>query len=278
MSQRRENHSKAGGRVLVEKLPEKGQKTRLTRPESHHLISVLRMQAGDEIDALDGKGGSARCRILKQAQPEDGASADYFLEWVADMSRTQPATARGPQLILGMGILKGEAMEWVIEKSVELGADEVLPLVCDHSVVKLDRKGPGAFRERWSRIADQALKQCGRLVSLRVQEPIEVRHALKAAQADRLFFFDESVRQTVPHLANYLFELNRAGTLVGRERWLLLIGPEGGWSARERDDWLRAGAIRLSLGSDRVLRAETAALQSLAVVSSFRDAQMIGSS
>ena len=62
-----------------------------------------------------------------------------------------------------MAVLKGPSMEWVIEKSVELGVKLFIPVITDHTVVQFKSKGPEVFKERWQKIADQALKQCNRL-------------------------------------------------------------------------------------------------------------------
>ena len=67
-------------------------------------------------------------------------------------------------------MLKADAMSWAIEKAVELGVSRLTPVIADHCVVKLT-KGPTEFRERWQRIADQALKQCGRLERMTIEDP-----------------------------------------------------------------------------------------------------------
>jgi RsmE family RNA methyltransferase len=71
-----------------------------------------------------------------------------------------------------MAVLKSQAMEWVIEKSVELGVEEVIPVLTAHTVVQIKNKGPELFQERWQKIADQALKQCGRLNQMVIHKPV----------------------------------------------------------------------------------------------------------
>ena len=253
---------RAGGRVLVKSLPSQGKPTRLSPEESRHLLTVLRKQEGEVLEALDGKGGAVECVLRLQGH-------DAILEWKSQSSgQSSASVATLSRIVLGQAILKGEAMEWVVEKSVELGADGLLPLVCDHCVVKLDKKGPEAFRERWGRIADQALKQCGRRQALEVMEPKDLIPALRALQSKlnaRVLFFDEAERSGAPALLDHLLAM---GTPL--RPLVLLIGPEGGWSERERRQLNEFGAEVVSLGSDRILRAETAALHALSIATAVR--------
>lgn len=184
-----EERDKAGGRVLIGALPGEGAPSRLNDGEAHHLIRVLRKKSGDLIEVIDGRGGAALCRIKVDGEV-------CFLERVKTLS-AQGSDRPLPRIVLAQAILKGEAMEWVVEKCVELGADRVEPLVCDHCVVKIDKKGPEAFRERWKRIADQALKQCGRRYALDVATPQTLQqwiHASKKNPSSRLILLDEAKR------------------------------------------------------------------------------------
>jgi 16S rRNA (uracil1498-N3)-methyltransferase len=254
--------SRAGGRVLVKRLPSKGMPAQLSPDEARHLVTVLRRQDGDELEALDGKGGAVECVLRVRGQ-------DCFLEWSAQgVFDGSGATAFKTRIILAQAILKGEAMEWVVEKSVELGADALFPLVCDHCVVKLDKKGPATFQERWGRIADQALKQCGRRRALEVHEPGALIPALKALKSKlnpQILFFDEVERGGAAALLDHLLRVGESSPAI-----VLLIGPEGGWSERERRQLKELGVEVVSLGADRILRAETAALHALSIATAVR--------
>lgn len=181
-------------------------------------------------------------------------------------------------------------MDWLVEKACELGAHQLLPLVCDHSVVRLDRKGPELFQARWQKIADQALKQCGRLEQLRVELPGAWQ--LPASRAT-IFWLDEKaadgggggggddeIADGPPlHLLAALQQVAAAAAADGAElkdhlpALHLLVGPEGGWSAQERAQFLRLVQQKklwqVHLGSESILRAETAALAALSIAVSF---------
>lgn len=176
-------------------------------------------------------------------------------------SETLPVT-------LELAALKGDAMEWAIEKAVELGAARVAPLITAHTVVQMDRKGPEAFRERWQKIADQALKQCGRLSRMEIllPEPLDQAMSRRAnSAAQPRVWCDESSRGETPELLRWL-ALPEQNSL---QELRILIGPEGGWSEKERG-LLQSSGARVSLGP-LVLRAETAAIAALSIATaSFR--------
>jgi len=252
-------------RLLCPSIPTPQQSVQLPPPEADHALKVLRLRDGDEVVAMDGRGHAARARI----RVTGGGGAR--LEFVADAASSsgidgaQQGWSAAAPVVLELSILKGDAMEWAVEKAVELGARELVPLVTAHTVIQIRQKGPEAFQTRWQKIADQALKQCGRLERLEVRLPVALEDHLAATSADghrrvRLWC-DETERERAPELLHWL---NRSAPAeLGEIR--LLIGPEGGWSAGERDLLTReSGLIRVGLGP-WVLRAETAALFALSL-------------
>jgi 16S rRNA (uracil1498-N3)-methyltransferase len=260
-------------RFLCSELPS-SQKTRvaLTPTEGHHATRVMRLGENDEVEALDGKGRSILARLRIRG-------SEVFLEYVSEWRHESAPLSEQPptRLVLEIAILKGEAMEWVIEKAVELGVDHLVPFVSAHTVVQVHRKGPEAFQERWQKIADQALKQCGRLQSMSIALPTTFESLIAepaSGPTDRLWL-DESTRDEAEPLLSWL-QSNTPKNLH------LLIGPEGGWSALERELLERqlspspehgtatesnpapSRLERVSLGA-AVLRAETAALAATAL-------------
>jgi 16S rRNA (uracil1498-N3)-methyltransferase len=240
-------------RVLVEKLPSPDHPTFLAEDEAHHLIHVLHIRNGETIEALDGKGAKMTVEIA-------------FLGKGKSQVHARGEALRDPRLnalpiILEMAVLKGEAMEWTVEKAVELGVQTFVPVLCAHAVVRVDRKGPGFYRERWQKIADQALKQCGRLERMDVREPIELPSLLTETPPLRLWA-DEATRADSPHVFEALAKVEAQDRLRGVA---ILIGPEGGWSEVERTLLSRSDCISTSLGP-WVYRAETAALFATSLV------------
>jgi 16S rRNA (uracil1498-N3)-methyltransferase len=252
--------TKAGGRVLIANLPGAGKPRRLSEEEAHHLVHVLRRGDADELEAMDGRGGSAICRISLR---EGGC----YLEWVREAER-QVRDPDSPRICVALGVLKGDAMEWVVEKCVELGVNELQPLDCDHCVVKFDKKGPEIFRDRWKRIADQALKQSGRRTSMGVGLPARTQSWLdqKVKQpGTEVILLDEATREESLGLLGVLSHLGEDVREV-----VLLVGPEGGWSQKERLLFERSKLKRATLGRDHILRAETAALLAASVACAVR--------
>ena len=161
---------------------------------------------------------------------------------------------------LAMSIIKGDAMEWVVEKAVELGVRSLIPVETEFSVVKIQKRGAETFQDRWQRIADQAIKQCGRLDRMMVQTPVLFEEAL--LNPHHFIWLDEALSENgdpEDHLARVLPKLKPSAEFA------LLVGPEGGFSPAERSRLLQLTGsekhdmMRAGLGS-LILRAETAAL------------------
>lgn len=248
-------------RVLCAELPAPEKPVLLAQAEADHVTRVLRLRDGDRVEAMDGKGHSAVTVLRTRG---GGPRLEFLPEAEREPARA-PAAAPVP-VILELAILKGDAMEWTIEKAVELGAEVVVPLVTAHTVVQIRQKGPEAFRERWQKIADQALKQCGRLQALRVEAPVELEEWLARVPAtpdSPRLWCDEAGRAEATGLLEWL---RSQAKLPGHLR--ILVGPEGGWSHTERELLSRSGDAthQVSLGP-WVLRAETAAIQALSLTS-----------
>jgi 16S rRNA (uracil1498-N3)-methyltransferase len=271
IAQGRSVEQRAGNRALADELPTPQKKIQLSPQESHHLMRVLRKEVGDIIEVLDGKGRAVVGRISSMAPADTRSGSSICVEVEFLRPSPQADSSAGITIELVIGVLKGEAMEWVIEKSVELGVDRVVPLILDHSVVKVDGKGPDFFQSRWQRLADQALKQCGRTQTLEVATPLSLKNWLKTKRNEKPYFFDETLQQgSGAHFLSVLLRLRSEPQGGLNKNWSLLIGPEGGWSDRERLD-LISGCERVHLGVNRVLRAETAAIQAVALASAFRE-------
>lgn len=240
-------------RALCDQLPQKiGQLVELSDSEVRHLVSVLRLKPEDEIELLDGSGYRARAKIVYRGKTAYG-------ELVSERE-TDPNLMAKP-IHLSMAMIKGDAMEWVIEKATELGVKTLTPIETEFTVVKTQKKGNDAFQERFQKIADQALKQCGRLERLQIKSPIGFEEAL--LKQNHLLWLDESLAQTAPieaHLSQFLSKNHSP-----HSPYELLVGPEGGFSPSEKSRLLqltgggKQAITRVHLGS-LILRAETAAL------------------
>ncbi len=247
-------------RVLCSQLPTPARREPLAESEANHLIQVLRMRDGECIEALDGAGRSCVARLQIRGDRVE-------LVWDDSVSKTSLRSDSGDAVLpieLEIAILKGDAMEWVVEKAVELGLSKLFPLTTAHTIVQMDRKGPEAFQARWQKIADQALKQCGRLTTMEVALPVALPlhlSARKFSAASPRWVAMESDRDRLPLLTNVYSEASLSAP-TGPFR--ILIGPEGGWSDQEKE-LLAVSGTPVSLGP-LVLRAETAAIASIAAI------------
>ena len=221
-------------------------------PEAeHYLCRVLRLGEGAEVELFDGAG--QRCRALLSRR-------DGLLGLACGSWREGPQVSYGD--VLAASLLKGERWEWLIEKAAELGAEALWPLRADRSVVRVPEGKVSERVTRWQRIAESAARQCERDDVMEVLPPMSLEDAWRLAGCRARWVADEE-EGSRPWPPIPLGE-----GVVG------FLGPEGGWSARERR-WLeQVGATRIGLGPS-VLRAETAGCALLAGLRLWR-AQILG--
>lgn len=224
-----------------------GPQIRLTERDSHHATRVLRLTAGEAIEVLDGAGGLFECRVR---------SADRRA-LMADVLgiRRQPAP---PPVALAPALLKGRAMDWLLQKATELGAIRITPLLARRTVVRLADAEIPARVEDWRWTAIEAAKQCGNAWLPRLDPPRTVDDYLALGEGGRLLAAVLDPGAAPP------------GEVLARESeaWpkvTLVIGPEGDFTPEELGALRTAGAVPVTLGP-RVLRAETAALAGLAIL------------
>jgi len=205
--------------------------------EAAHHARVARVQAGSGIELLDLDGTVGTGQLIAW----EGRDCVVRIDAV-ERERGEPPAP----LVLALAVLHTDAFSWAIEKATELGATAVVPVLTE----RVQGRRHGKRRERWQRVADAAVAQCGRSRPPQVVEPRELHDVVTAATGVRL----------VAHFA--------ADTLpvpgVGASGMTILVGPEGGLDEREVAAVLGAGFVPLRLGP-RTLRAETAAVAALVV-------------
>lgn len=192
---------------------------RLADDDRHHLERVLRLRTGDPLTVGDGAGRWRSC--VWSAEPEP--VSDVFT-----------VSSPSPRLGVGFALIKGGRPEFVVQKLVELGIDDIRPFTAERSVVQWDSDKAARNAERLRRVAREAVMQCRRAWLPTVHEPTrfsDVAALSGAVMADR------------------------GGSPIDLSLPLVLVGPEGGWSEAE----LGCGLPRVGLGGP-VLRSETAAM------------------
>ena len=223
----------------------------ITGGDAHHLAHVMRAQIGDAITVVDASGQAAEMAVT--ALTRDAVHLR--------MQRVLPAETADREVILVQALLKGEKMDFVVQKAAELGAVCVCPIVTEHVVVRYDAKKAAAKAARWQKIADEAAKQCGRRTLMRVAPVVSLTELLRdpayigAADTVTVFCYEQQE------------ERQSMRTVLGgteARRVTLIVGAEGGFSPAEAAAVTAAGGQSVSLGH-RILRAETASLTALAV-------------
>ncbi|MFA5353873.1 MAG: 16S rRNA (uracil(1498)-N(3))-methyltransferase [Thermodesulfovibrionales bacterium] len=238
-----------------------GKKTGIGLPEekARYLLTVLRCERGGRLEVIDGQGRAYEAEI--SAASKRGVAVDIIGELSVE-------TESPFRLVLCQGILKGERMDLVIQKSTELGVREIIPMVTERSVVRETRK-----TGRWQRIAEEAAEQCGRAVIPRIHEPVEFLRFMAGSGSGVQGPGDIAAPLTPHPLQGLVFwegggaGLNEALAAALHDSALpfhLIVGPEGGLTEEEVKAAEGHGLVRASLGK-RILRAETAAIVSVSL-------------
>ncbi len=223
---------------------------RLSGQDVNHMKNVLRMRPGEAVKVHDGRGVSYTCRIRAYEDREA----------VLEIIETETARTELPSdIYLFQGLPKGDKMEWIVQKAVELGAAGVIPFAAGRSVVRLDEKKAEKKTARWQAIAKSAAEQCGRAVIPVVSRPVSFGGALEKAGELDVILIPYELERGMKETADIISGI-RPGQSVG-----VFIGPEGGFDAEEVEKAKAAGALSVSLGS-RILRTETAGLTALSIL------------
>ena len=243
-------------RFFTEEINSSEQLVRLTGQDAAHAARVLRLEPGDQILVGAGDGRDYTCRI-KTISPEEVTAA------IEDISGN---TAELPiEITLYQGFPKGDKMDLILQKTVELGVFRVVPVWMSRSVVKMDDAKAKKRRERYQSIAEAAAKQSGRGVVPEVGTFLSMKDAIQdAAKLDRVFVPYENAGGMDRTRA--LLEKLREDSASGAAKSLgVFIGPEGGFEESEISALKEIGAEVITLGH-RILRTETVAMALLAVL------------
>lgn len=222
----------------------------ITGPDVNHIKNVLRMRPGEEVLISNGVDKDYLCRLETIAA--DSVTA-------AIVSVTEGGSELPARLYLFQGLPKGDKMELIIQKAVELGVYRVIPVETKRTVVKLDAKKEEARVRRWNAVAESAAKQSKRLIIPEVTRVMAFKEALHYAASFEKniipFEHAEGMADTKEYLNTIL-----AGMSCG-----IFIGPEGGFEDSEVEAAKEAGVKPVTLGK-RILRTETAGMAILAVL------------
>jgi len=223
--------------------------TSLDTPTAHYVLNVLRLRNGCEIEAFDGKGhcyhSILRVSGKRSAQLKTGNEITT--------NRESPLHIELLQVLS-----RGEKMDWVIQKAVELGVAAIRPLTSERCNVKLDPKRAQSRLNHWQAIISNACEQCGRncLPQLHALKDIKNIAEVAAITSDHRWLLHPEAEQTLA-----------TETVAENASISILIGPEGGLSNNETHLLSNAG-FKLKQFGPRVLRTETAAIAAISAIQS----------
>ena len=212
--------------------------------DSRHIEKVLRMSCGDRLLVFDGSGFEYVAELI---------SIEKNLCKAKILEKTQSLSEPHIEITLFQGLPKSGKMETIIQKSVELGVFEIVPVMMERCVTKIANKAAGEEKaKRWNKISVEAAKQCGRGRIPKVCEPVSFEEAVQMMQKFDMPIMPYEVlgHQGKQGLKELLASDKEAKTFG------IMIGPEGGFSDVEAELAMSRGVNAVGLGR-RILRTET---------------------
>jgi len=225
-----------------------GARVALTEAALQRLVRVLRQGPGDEVILFNGDGHDYRARLLGVGKREGEAEV---------LARVEPRSESPLSITLAQALARGEKMDHVMQKAVELGVHAIAPVVTERTEVRLDAERSDRRMQHWRGVVAGACEQCGRARLPALSEPralADFAAATAAAGAGRHLYLDPQANDSVAALG-----------LAADAQVTLVIGPEGGLSERDIAVLRAARFEGLRLGP-RVLRTETAGLAAIAAL------------
>ncbi len=228
-----------------------GQIIELSTENKHHAARVLRLRKGDAITLFNGHGGEFSAHIENISK----SSTTVLIDTYHDIECESPL-----HIELAQAICVNEKMDWIIQKTVELGVTCIQPITTDRSIVHLSDERSSKRLQHWQRIVISACEQCGRnhvpqiLPLITLPEWLNQKKTTQSKH-DVCFMLSTTATEGLRDIPKPLADANLA----------LVIGPEGGFTQEEEAAILHTGFIPLRLGK-RVLRTESAALAAIATI------------
>lgn len=237
-------------RFFVEKEQIGEENIRITGQDAHHIKHVLRMREGEEILVSDGEKREYNCTVSEFIDEEVLVKILFSQESGIELPS---------KIYLFQCLPKSDKMELIIQKAVELGVYEIVPVASSRCVVKLDAKKEAGKIKRWQGISESAAKQSKRMVIPEVHSVMKFADALRYAQ-------EMDVRLIPYEMAEGMEGTRRLiGSIEPGQSIAVFIGPEGGFDPAEIQASAEAGVLPITLGK-RILRTETAGLTTLSIL------------
>ncbi|MBE5902053.1 MAG: 16S rRNA (uracil(1498)-N(3))-methyltransferase [Lachnospiraceae bacterium] len=234
---------------FIEKEQIKENQVFITGADYNHAKNVLRLKKGEKFRISTKEGENYFCEI---SEFSDEAAVGVVLE------KLEESTELKGRITLFQGLPKGDKMELIIQKAVELGAAEIVPVRMKNCVVKLDDKKAKAKVARWQAIAEAAAKQSKRSIIPQIHDVMDYRAAMEYAKENNV--------NLVPYENEGGISASKKaiGEIQPTDKVGIFIGPEGGFDEKEIEA-AREVMTSISLGK-RILRTETAAITAMSLV------------
>ena len=216
-----------------------GDKVSLEKNNEHHLLKVLRFPVGNTITLFNGDGFDYQAIVISTKKT-------YIVEVLSQQKNESESSL---DLTLAQGIAKGEKMDFLIQKAVELGVSRIIPMQTEHCVVRLKAEKVAKRINHWQKIANYACGQSGRSVIVDISLPLTLTELLNKPNHNGFVLYHRATENLQ--------------TMEKPSKATILIGPEGGLSDAEIKQATNAGFQPLLLGK-RILRTETASLVAIA--------------
>jgi 16S rRNA (uracil1498-N3)-methyltransferase len=215
----------------------------LDEDNAHYVRNVLRLKKDQTITLFNGQGGEFLCTFAEVSRKKI----------LVDINKLISRTIESPlKITLGLGISRGDKMDWAVQKSIELGVNNITPLITERCVIKFKDNKKQQKQLHWKNIVQHATEQCGRTFLPELYK-IETLQLWVQRQKGLRVFLDPYAEKTLKELSPTQMQVT------------FLSGPEGGFSNQERELAITAGFIPVRLGP-RILRTETASLAAISAV------------
>ncbi len=230
-------------RLFIDQPLQPGQTLDLPDDSAHYLRTVLRLKKDQDLILFNGQGNEFNAKLILVSRKT---------VTVKILTENTPEKESPLTISLGLGISRGDRMDWAIQKAVELGVNSLTPLMTNHCVIKLSPEKQQSRIKHWQGIIQHACEQCGRVYLPQLNAITSLADWVLKQQHLKIFLD--------PYATHSLSQLQPENSSV-----TLLSGPEGGFSEQERQLAIQAGFTPVKLGR-RILRTETAVLASISAI------------
>lgn len=239
-------------RFFVEpfQIEEEAHQIHIQGSDVNHIKNVLRMKVGEELWISDGASAEYCCTI------EEISSEEVLLHI---LYKQEPDYELPNKIYLFQGLPKGDKMEMIVQKAVELGVYEIIPVENKRCVVKLDQKKAEKKVQRWQQISESAAKQSKRMRVPEVHAVLRWQDAVRYAKNLDVLLIPYELAKGIGETREILKMICPGQSIA------VFIGPEGGFEEKEVQDAMDAGAKPITLGR-RILRTETAGMTALSIL------------